>query len=202
MSKVHPSKSELGPLCRAVRRLFQGMGDVVELCQTTSACNSNVFSRPTISMERSTRVPGWIAKAVAMNAPLSRSRSAASGNDGLLFGYCKQEPSAELIGNVMQQRRHPRVGPLVIRTTFRIRETSDEGYLTSLSEGGAFLCTEEPISFEEKLTLRFTLPWEIEAPHCGFPTTFPGGKTQQLVSQVFLRAPLKLVRSIGGRSTL
>ena len=43
MSKVHPSKSELGPLCRAVRRLFQGMGDVVELCQTTSACNSNVF---------------------------------------------------------------------------------------------------------------------------------------------------------------
>ena len=61
----------------------------------------------------------------------------------------------------MEQRRHPRVGPLVIRTTFPIRETSDEGYLTSLSEGGAFLCTEEQIALEEKLTLRLTLPWEI-----------------------------------------
>ena len=61
----------------------------------------------------------------------------------------------------MEQRRHPRVGPLVIRTAFQIRETSDEGYLTSLSEGGAFLCIEEPISLEEKLTLRFTLPWEM-----------------------------------------
>ena len=66
----------------------------------------------------------------------------------------------------MEQRRHPRVGPLAIRTRFELDGEERDGYLTSLSEGGGFLVFEENIAVNEKLSLRLSLPWglgEIEA---------------------------------------
>jgi Tfp pilus assembly protein PilZ len=61
----------------------------------------------------------------------------------------------------MEKRRYDRIQPLVIRTKFIYRDDKQSGYLTNLSEAGAFLTTEEQIPVGDKLTLRISLPWQI-----------------------------------------
>ena len=59
------------------------------------------------------------------------------------------------------RRRIERLSPLVIRTEFLQGEQVCHGYLTNLSEGGAFLATNEDFPVDEKIHLRFVLPWGL-----------------------------------------
>lgn len=63
----------------------------------------------------------------------------------------------------MERRKikHPRIGPLLIRTSFRFGETSHKGYVTNLSLGGAFLATEEHIPIGHRVELVIFLPWRL-----------------------------------------
>jgi len=63
----------------------------------------------------------------------------------------------------MDKRQKSRIQPLVIRTKFSRGEsaTKQPGYLTNLSETGAFLATKDPIPKGERVSLEVTLPWRI-----------------------------------------
>jgi len=61
----------------------------------------------------------------------------------------------------MDKRQKSRIQPLVIRTKFTYRKAKKPGYLTNLSETGAFLATKDPIPIGDRVSLEITLPWQI-----------------------------------------
>lgn len=61
----------------------------------------------------------------------------------------------------MDLRGSNRLDPLVIRTEVNYGETTQSGYLTNLSEGGAFLATEELVPLGRIISLHITLPWGL-----------------------------------------
>ena len=63
----------------------------------------------------------------------------------------------------MDKRQKNRIQPLVIRTKFRHgdSETMAPGYLTNLSETGAFLATKDRLAKGRRVYLEVTLPWQI-----------------------------------------
>jgi hypothetical protein len=60
-----------------------------------------------------------------------------------------------------ERRKLERLSPLVIKTSFPRGGEMVQGYLTNLSETGAFLATEEDIPAGEVLDLHFILPWGL-----------------------------------------
>jgi Tfp pilus assembly protein PilZ len=60
-----------------------------------------------------------------------------------------------------ERRKLERLSPLVIKTCFPRGREMKQGYLTNLSESGAFLATEEDIAIGEDLALSFALPWGL-----------------------------------------
>ena len=60
-----------------------------------------------------------------------------------------------------EKRRFPRVGPVLVHTSVRYDETTGYAYLTSLSQGGAYLVTKERLEVDQTLSLRATLPWQL-----------------------------------------
>lgn len=60
-----------------------------------------------------------------------------------------------------ESRRSPRLAPLLIRAEFHYGDQTEVGYLTNLSDGGAFLATEEFVPVGKILTLRMSLPWQL-----------------------------------------
>ncbi len=63
----------------------------------------------------------------------------------------------------MNKRQKSRIQPLVIRTkfTYQDSETKIPGYLTNLSETGAFLATKDRLAEGDRVSLEVTLPWQI-----------------------------------------
>ena len=61
----------------------------------------------------------------------------------------------------IEKRRYPRIGPVLVRTDCHLGDQNWDGYLTSLSEGGAYLVTDEELPIGEKLSLSFLLPWQL-----------------------------------------
>ncbi len=61
----------------------------------------------------------------------------------------------------MDKRRYPRIGPVLVRADCHLGDQNWEGYLTSLSEGGAYLVTDEPLVVGATLSLQFLLPWQL-----------------------------------------
>ena len=61
----------------------------------------------------------------------------------------------------IEKRRYPRIGPVLVRADCHLGDKNWEGYLTSLSEGGAYLVTDEEVPTGEKLSLYFLLPWQL-----------------------------------------
>ncbi len=59
------------------------------------------------------------------------------------------------------KRRHPRIGPVLVRADCQLGDRRWEGYLTSLSEGGAYLVTDEPLEAGAQLSAFFVLPWQL-----------------------------------------
>jgi uncharacterized protein (TIGR02266 family) len=60
------------------------------------------------------------------------------------------------------KRQHPRISPLLIRADFAFAEGAiQKGYVTNLSQGGAFLATEESAPMGAKLRLLLSLPWQL-----------------------------------------
>lgn len=62
---------------------------------------------------------------------------------------------------MMEKRIHPRFGPLVIKTAFTTGSDRREGYLTNVSEGGAFLAVEDPPPLGAVVDIRAILPWRL-----------------------------------------
>ncbi len=60
-----------------------------------------------------------------------------------------------------ERRKIGRLSPLVIRAEFPRGEAVCHGYLTNLSEGGAFLATDDDVPVAEILHLHFVLPWNL-----------------------------------------
>jgi Tfp pilus assembly protein PilZ len=60
-----------------------------------------------------------------------------------------------------ERRKLERLSPLVIKTCFPRGKETKQGYLTNLSESGAFLAIEEAIPIGEVLALSFVLPWGL-----------------------------------------
>jgi Tfp pilus assembly protein PilZ len=60
-----------------------------------------------------------------------------------------------------EKRIHPRFGPLVIKTAFTAGADRREGYLTNVSEGGAFLAVDDPPPLGAEVEIRAILPWRI-----------------------------------------
>lgn len=60
-----------------------------------------------------------------------------------------------------EKRIHPRFGPLVIKTAFTVGSDRRVGYLTNLSEGGAFLAVDDPPPLGAEVEVRATLPWRL-----------------------------------------
>ena len=58
-------------------------------------------------------------------------------------------------------RRYPRIGPVLVRADCQLGDRQWEGYLTSLSEGGAYLVTVEPLEVGAELSAYFVLPWQL-----------------------------------------
>ena len=54
-----------------------------------------------------------------------------------------------------------RVSPLIVRAKFQIRETLCDGYVTNLSETGAFLATEELADVGEPVSVILSMPWAL-----------------------------------------
>ena len=54
-----------------------------------------------------------------------------------------------------------RVSPLIIRAKFQLGEKLLEGYVTNLSETGAFLATEELTEAGESFGLILDMPWDL-----------------------------------------
>jgi uncharacterized protein (TIGR02266 family) len=61
------------------------------------------------------------------------------------------------------QRKHTRYGPVVIKGTLRAPQKTFEGYLTNLSEGGAFFHAEELPENDLETELDFELPGDLGA---------------------------------------
>ena len=61
----------------------------------------------------------------------------------------------------IEKRRYPRIGPVLVRADCHLGDQNRDGYLTSLSEGGAYLVTDEEVPTGEKLSLYFLLPWQL-----------------------------------------
>lgn len=61
----------------------------------------------------------------------------------------------------MEKRKSDRLQPLVIRTKWTYKDSRQSGYLTNLSELGAFLATKDPIPIGDPVRLEITLPWQI-----------------------------------------
>jgi hypothetical protein len=59
------------------------------------------------------------------------------------------------------KRTDPRFGPLVIKAETWIEEEHQQGYLTNVSMGGAFLAIDSPPPIGATLALRALLPWKI-----------------------------------------
>lgn len=68
---------------------------------------------------------------------------------------------------MIEKRIHPRFGPLVIKTAFTTGSERRKGYLTNVSEGGAFLAVEDPPPLGAKVDLRAILPWRLGELHAG-----------------------------------
>ncbi len=60
-----------------------------------------------------------------------------------------------------EKRRNPRIGPVLMRADCHLGDQNWDGYLTSLSEGGAYLVTDEEVPTGETLSLYFLLPWQL-----------------------------------------
>lgn len=60
-----------------------------------------------------------------------------------------------------EKRIHPRFGPLVIKTAFTVGADRREGYLTNVSEGGAFLAVDDPPPLGAEVEIRAILPWRL-----------------------------------------
>ena len=60
-----------------------------------------------------------------------------------------------------ERRKLERLSPLVIKTCFPHGGEMRQGYLTNLSENGAFLAIEEAMPIGETLALSFVLPWGL-----------------------------------------
>jgi len=60
-----------------------------------------------------------------------------------------------------ERRKIDRLSPLVVRTEFAGEGGRKYGYMTNLSEEGAFLATEESLKLGDRLELRFALPWGL-----------------------------------------
>jgi Tfp pilus assembly protein PilZ len=61
----------------------------------------------------------------------------------------------------MEKRKSDRLQPLVIRTKWTYQENEKSGYVTNLSQKGAFLATDNPIPIGDTVSLDVTLPWQI-----------------------------------------
>ena len=59
------------------------------------------------------------------------------------------------------QRRHPRFGPVMMRATLTKAESVFEGFLTTVSVGGALFQTEEVPQIDTVYDLQFTLPRDL-----------------------------------------
>lgn len=64
-----------------------------------------------------------------------------------------------------EKRVHPRFGPLVIKTAFTVGLERREGYLTNVSEGGAFLAVDNPPPLGTEVEIRAILPWRLGELH-------------------------------------
>lgn len=60
-----------------------------------------------------------------------------------------------------ETRASRRVSPLIIRAKFQLGEKLLEGYVTNLSETGAFMATEERTEVGESLGLILDMPWTL-----------------------------------------
>ncbi len=58
-------------------------------------------------------------------------------------------------------RKSPRISPLSIPARFQLGEESKHGYLTNMSETGAFLATEVELSIDQMVEVQIDLPWEL-----------------------------------------
>lgn len=58
-------------------------------------------------------------------------------------------------------RRSPRFGPLVVRAEFLCEQKTHVGFLTNLSEGGAFLATDETIPAGTVVPVQISLPRQL-----------------------------------------
>ena len=61
----------------------------------------------------------------------------------------------------MEKRVHPRLAPLVIKTSYTASGHRGEGYLTNVSAGGAFLAADDPPPIESEVEIRAVLPWRL-----------------------------------------
>ena len=61
----------------------------------------------------------------------------------------------------MEKRVHPRLAPLVIKTAYTAGDRRGEGYLTNVSEGGAFLAVDDPPPIGNEVEIRAVLPWRL-----------------------------------------
>jgi hypothetical protein len=59
------------------------------------------------------------------------------------------------------KRVHPRLGPLVIKAWLTVGPERREGYLTNVSEGGAFFAVETPPPLGSEGEIRANLPWRL-----------------------------------------
>ncbi len=60
-----------------------------------------------------------------------------------------------------EKRLHPRFGPLVIKAVYATGSDRHEGYLTNLSEGGAFLAVDDPPALGTEVEILAVLPWRL-----------------------------------------
>jgi uncharacterized protein (TIGR02266 family) len=60
-----------------------------------------------------------------------------------------------------EKRIHRRFGPLVIKASLAVGPDLREGYLTNVSEGGAFLAIDDPPPLGTAIELRAILPWRL-----------------------------------------
>ncbi len=63
-------------------------------------------------------------------------------------------------GSGKENRLHTRL-PLVVRAEVQVDGTPQKGHLTNLSQGGAFLATEEMLEIGTPLHLHVFLPWKL-----------------------------------------
>lgn len=59
------------------------------------------------------------------------------------------------------KRTKRRFGPLVVKAKFDIGRGPEEGYLTNVSTGGAFLAMDDPPPDGTELSLVAALPWNL-----------------------------------------